>query len=90
MSSIQIKGQLINFGEIKTLQNDKKSTTILVKETEGKYPQTFAIDCYGDVVNEVEKAVPGMDDVTCEVNLRSREWQGKYYTSLALWKITID
>ena len=41
------------------------------------------------VVSFFNKALPSIgDNIVCDVNIKTREWNDKYFTSLALWKGT--
>ena len=74
-----------------------KVTKVLEKitgtSTKGEwYKQTFIVQTqeeYNNIypIDAFKKDVPNEgDDVTVDFNISANEWQGKYYTSLSLWK----
>ena len=58
----------------------------LVIETDEKYPQQLAIEFIKDNGQKLD-IINVNDFVTVSVNLRGREHGGRYYVSLAGWKI---
>lgn len=66
--------------------SDKFSKRLLVVVTDEKYPQTIAIEFGNDNMSKLDSIKPG-DNVEVDVNLRGREWEGKYFVSLSGWRI---
>lgn len=54
-------------------------------ETQEQYPKKVCLEAWGDKVNELAKFGPG-DTVTASINLESREYNEKWYTSIRAWK----
>jgi hypothetical protein len=50
-------------------------------ETDGQYPKKIAFDVWEDKVALAED-----EKVTLQVNIESREYNGKWYTNISAWK----
>jgi hypothetical protein len=74
----------IESGESKSGKTWQKQTIIV--ETQETYPKLIAIEVS-------EKAISRLQDyrightITCSINIESREYNGKWYTSINAWKI---
>lgn len=68
-------------------QINKLTKQVFVVETTDKYPQKVAFELYNDKISLLQN-VKENEDVTVDFNVRGREWNGKYFTSLAAWKIS--
>ena len=90
MSKTSIKGEVIAMLELKQGTSNGKTwstQTIVVKETEETYPKTIAFDIFGE--DKIKEADLSMGDIIAvEANVESREWNGKYFTSIKSWKVT--
>jgi hypothetical protein len=82
---IQVTGEVTFIGEVEKISDKFTKQTIAIK-TNDDYPQEFGIDFVNDKVKLVE-SLKVKDGVTVSVNLRGREWRGKYFTSLNGWRI---
>lgn len=64
----------------------------LIVETEGQHSQKMPIDLTGD---RCDLPIEVNHDVTCHINIRSREWQRDessdvlYFVDLEAWKVDI-
>ena len=58
----------------------------IVVETGGKYPQQIAIEFVQDKISLVEGLEVGQA-VVVSVDIRGREYNGRYFNSLVGWKI---
>ena len=71
-------------GETKSGKAWQKQTIIV--ETQETYPKLIAVE-----VNE--KAISRLQDyqightITCSINIESREYNGRWFTSIKCWKI---
>jgi hypothetical protein len=61
----------------------KKQEFIL--ETEGQYPKKVCLSIWGDKVEQFNVAVG--DRVSVQVDLESREYNGRWYTEARAWKL---
>lgn len=55
-----------------------------IVETPGDYPKNVCLSLWGDKVSLLP---PVGSQVTCHVNLESREYNGRWYTEARAWKI---
>ena len=82
---IDIKGTVETILEIQEFASGFKKQTLVI-DTGGKYPQKIAIDFAKEKIELLAKLTDGQE-VTVGVNLRGNEYNGKYYVSLAGWKV---
>jgi hypothetical protein len=83
--NIEIKGTVETILEIQEFSSGFKKRTIVVN-TGGKYPQMVPIDFAKEKINLLDSLAIGQE-VTIGVNIRGNEYNGKYYVSLAGWKV---
>ena len=82
------KAKFLQIGETKTgeSQNGTWSVTTVVFEIGEEYPKKLALEIFNDKVN-VNDLLPGTE-YELSFNLESREWQGRWFTSAKLYKIS--
>jgi hypothetical protein len=83
--NIEIKGTVETILEIQEFASGFKKRTIVVN-TGGKYPKMVPVDFAKEKINLLDSLTDGQE-VTIGVNLRGSEYNGKYYVSLAGWKV---
>jgi hypothetical protein len=71
-------------GESKSGKAWQKQTIIV--ETDGQYPKSIAIVVPEKLMSRLQDYQLG-HIITCSINIDSREYQGKWYTSVNAWKI---
>lgn len=54
----------------------------------GNYEDMVAMEAWGDQVSTIESIDLGAE-VTVDVNIKSREYGGKWYTNIQAWKIEV-
>ena len=61
---------------------------IFILETDEQYNNLYAFEVFGDekVENFIKYNKEG-NDVKVDFNVKTNEWQGKYFTSLQAWKV---
>jgi hypothetical protein len=59
---------------------------LIVVTTQEQYPQDIAIEFTGDKTSLLDEIAEG-ETVDVSINIRGREYNGKYYTSIQGWKI---
>lgn len=84
-----IKGKVIRIGQLMEGISKTKGTPWkkqeYVIETEGQYPQNVAFSLMND---KIDNAVIQMgDSLEIEVDPRSREYNGRWYTELIAWRV---
>lgn len=60
-----------------------KKQSVVVSFTSGKYEKIVAIELWGDKVDTIEVG----EEATFSTEATSREYGGKYYTTVSAWKI---
>lgn len=60
----------------------------LVFETTETYPKKIAISFWNDLINQVNDLNIG-DSCTISINVESREYNGKWFTEVKAWKLTV-
>jgi len=83
--NIEIKGKVETILDIQEFASGFKKQTLVI-ETDGKYPQKIAVDFAKEKIDLLAVLTVGQQ-VTVSVNLRGSEYNGKYYVSLAGWKV---
>jgi hypothetical protein len=82
--SLQFKGVIEWIGS--ETDNGKIKKKEFVVKTDESYPQMVKCELINDKISLLSSYVKG-DAVEVSFNLRGREWQGKYFTSIQAWKI---
>ena len=85
--SVNITGPVTVIQEEKTFGSGFTKQSFVVQVGD-KYPQDLLIDAVKDECAKVAALSVG-DVVSVEVNLRGREYNGKYYTNLQMWKLEV-
>ena len=57
-----------------------------ILETDGKYPQQLKFQVTKDRCDELDSLGIG-EPVLVHFNIRGREWNGRYFNSLEVWKV---
>jgi single-strand DNA-binding protein len=83
--SLTVKGIIEWIGA--ETDNGKIKKKEFVLKTDETYPQMVKCELINDKISLIDSYVKG-DAVEVSFNLRGREWQGKYFTSIQAWKIT--
>jgi hypothetical protein len=71
-------------GESKSGKAWQKQT--IVVETQETYPKLIAIEVSEKAISRLQDYQIG-HTITCSINIESREYKGKYFTSVKAWKI---
>jgi hypothetical protein len=82
---IDIKGVVETILAIQEFASGFKKQTLVI-DTGGKFPQKVAIDFAKEKIELLANIAEGQE-VTVGVNIRGNEYNGKYYVSLAGWKL---
>ena len=57
----------------------------LIIETEEQYPRTVCLICWTNQIEEIQKFAPGQT-IKAQIDLSSREFNGKWYTDVRVWR----
>lgn len=61
---------------------------LAIVETLGNYPKMIAIELFGQAIIENVAALKLGQAYKFDVNIESRESNGKYYTKVSLWRVS--
>ena len=84
---MEVTGTIIHFGDITTgVSKSGKdwSKQEFVIQTDEQYPKKIAIIVMGDKVDQLSYYKPGQK-TKCKIQIESREWQGRWYTTVMAW-----
>ena len=87
---MDIKGKVVSILPLQTGQgrNGTWSKRDFILETPGQFPKKVCITVMGEkVLQKADGMKEGME-VTAHINLESREYNGRYYTSVNAWSIS--
>jgi single-strand DNA-binding protein len=84
--SLVVEGKLIKVCDTETKSGTFKSRDFIIEMPDGKYPQLVKFQLVQDKVDMIDQFLEGQE-IKVHFNLRGKEWQGKYFTSLNAWKI---
>jgi hypothetical protein len=74
----------IESGESKSGKTWQKQTIII--ETADAYPKQIAVEVSEKALSRLQDYSEGMT-ITCSINIESREYNGRWFTSVKCWKI---
>lgn len=84
---MEIKGTITHVLESRTGSSANGDWTVqnwVLKENEGQYPKHISFEAF----NKNWDLKVGQE-VTVQINLESREYQGKWYPSIKAWKVEV-
>jgi len=89
--SFTIKGKILSIGEVKNFDNGAKAINYQV-ETDEQYNNLYSFEMYkgAEHVEHIDNFVKYNkvgDQVSVEFNVRTNDYNGRFYTSLSPWKI---
>lgn len=82
----EVKGSIKVIGQVESVGSNGFTKRLLVVTTAEQYPQDIPIDFVKDKCALLDSFQVGQN-VTVSVNLRGKEFNGKYYLSAQGWKI---
>jgi len=85
---MQVEGTVSVIGETESFGSNGFTKRLLVIKTTEQYPQDIPVEFVKDKTSLLDALVDG-DSVKVSINLRGREYNGKYYLSAQGWKIDI-
>lgn len=84
---MEISGTVVSLLPLQTGQGKngtwRKQEFIL--ETPGQYPKKVFMFLWGEKVDEIK--ISAGDRITASVNIESREYNGRWYTDVRVWKV---
>lgn len=87
----EITGKVVRLGQRLTGEgrNGQWVKQELIIETEDQYPKTICLLCWGERADEAQALRAG-ERIKVSVNIESREYNGKWYTDVKVWKFEKD
>lgn len=89
---MEIKGKVLQKFELESgitkTGKDYKKQYLLI-ETQETYPKKVYISFFGDKTDALSNVYPGAI-VTVQINVESREYNGKWYTDVQGWKLDME
>lgn len=89
--ALELSGKVLHLlaEQTGTGKNGQWSRQDLVIETEEQYPRKVCLSAWGDKVLMIKNMKPGTP-VRISFHAESREFNGRWYTDLKLWKVEIQ
>jgi hypothetical protein len=84
---IDIKGKVDKILDVQEFTSGFKKQVIVI-EVDGKFPQKVAVEFGKEKIDLLSSVAVG-NEVSASVNIRGSEYNGRYFVSLAGWKIDI-
>ena len=84
---IEIKGKVDKILDVQEFASGFKKQVIVI-EVDGKFPQKVAVEFGKEKIDLLSSVAVG-NEVSASVNIRGNEYNGRYFVSLARWKIDI-
>jgi hypothetical protein len=84
-----LEGEIIKLDGPVSVGANGLQKTIMVIDTGGEYPQTIPVEWLKEKATSVATQYALGDEVRIGYNLRGREYQGKYYSSVHGWEIEL-
>ncbi|GAB1417811.1 hypothetical protein MASR2M12_05760 [Bacteroidales bacterium] len=87
----EITGKVVRLGQRFTGdgRNGQWIKQELIIETDDQYPKMVCLLCWGERADEAQSFRSG-DRIKASVNIESREYNGKWYTDVKVWKFDRD
>ena len=84
---IDIKGKVDKILDVQEFSSGFRKQVIVI-EVDGKFPQKVAVEFGKEKIDLLSSVAVG-NEVSASVNIRGSEYNGRYFVSLAGWKIDI-
>jgi hypothetical protein len=90
MSNNTFTGQVVKVTSVKQFNGGFYKCDLILTDSSDKYPQTIPFECVKDFCDEIRSMSlkPG-DGVTVSYDLKGREHNGNYYSSIKAWKCDV-
>ena len=87
---MEIKGKIIQIlpASSGTSARGEWKRQDFILETQDQYPKKVCISNWNDKVDI--NNIPENNTITASINIESREFNGKWYTDVRIWKITTE
>lgn len=87
---MEIKGKIIQVmepigGISKSTGKEWKKQEYILETTDSQYPRKICFNLWGDVIDRANIQLG--EDVTVQVDIESREFNGRWYTDVKGWRV---
>lgn len=89
MSDLKIKGAVKLVNEVKVISDKFSVREFVITTLDSKYPQDILFQAVNDKIDMVAP-LRKAQVVEVSFNLRGRDYNGRYYNTLDVWKVTHD
>jgi hypothetical protein len=90
---MQIKGQVVAIlpleSGITKAGKDWQKLTIVIEFNEGNYQKKLALSASKEELIQTLQNLKQGDSITASINLESREFNGKWFNSVNVWKVVL-
>lgn len=86
--SYEIQGYLYKKFDTETKSGSFQVRDFIIK-TEGEYPQFVKLQLSNEKCSYIDEIAEGWK-VKASFNIKGREWEGKFFTTLSAWKVTVE
>ncbi|MDR0667451.1 MAG: DUF3127 domain-containing protein [Prevotellaceae bacterium] len=89
--ALEISGKLIKKLDVQSGQSDRGSWSRqeIIIEVPGQFPRQVCLSLWNEQVNEAARFNIG-DILKVGVDIQSREYNGKWYTSIRPWRMEVE
>ena len=86
---MEIKGNFKAFSTqtISTKNGGKTKGELVIDIPDPNYPYVLAFDIWNDKTQEIAASISLGTEINVSFDVKSREYQGKYFTSASAWRI---
>jgi len=90
---MEIKGQVVAILPLESgvtkAGKDWQKLTIIIEFSEGNYQKKLALSATKEELIKTLKNLKQGDSITASINLESREFNGKWFNSVNVWKVVL-
>ncbi len=83
---MEITGTVALIGDLQTFESGFTKREVVIKVQSGKYEDDLCLELLKDNVGIADGLTVG-DEITAQLNIRSREYNGRWFTSVVAWKV---
>jgi len=83
---MEIKGTIKHVFDTEQVNEKFRKRQVVITTTDDKYEQHIPVEFVQDNVDKLNNIIEGQE-ATIHINLRGREWNGKYFVNVHGWKI---
>ncbi len=84
---MEITGKVLKVTENEQISENLTKRLLIVEYAENpQYPETISFEAVNTKTSLLDNLRPGQQ-VTVHFNLKGREYKGKYYNTLSVWKV---